>query len=147
MLPAVREGLQRSGKPRSDYEVALPVFVATGRSDDEIAAAVAAVKEKVAFYSSTPAYKPVLDLEGLSDLQAELHTLSRTGGWDRMAGLVDDEVLRTFAVGGSPAEAARAIVERTHGDVDRISFYAPYAVDPAVLGDVATEVRRLAAGN
>jgi probable F420-dependent oxidoreductase len=141
MMPAVERGLARSGRTRADFDVALPIFIATGRSDTEIATAANAVKEKVAFYSSTPAYKPVLELEGLSALQAELHALSRSGGWARMAGLIDDSVLSTFAVVGDPDTAADAIVERCGGAVDRISFYAPYDVDRSVLEEVAVKVR------
>ena len=49
----------------------------------------------MAFYGSTPGYRQVLDLHGMSDLFESLHELSRTNGWDRMPALVSDEQLST----------------------------------------------------
>ena len=37
------------------------------------------VRGLLAFYGSTPAYRPVLDVEGWGDLQPELNALSKTG--------------------------------------------------------------------
>ena len=136
LLPAFSRGLQTAGRTRQEFEVCLPVFIATGHGDAEIAVAADAVREKVSFYASTPAYRAVLELHELVDLHERLHQLSRQGGWSEMAALVDDDVLRTFAVVGEPADAARQIRERYGPIVDRISFYAPYAVDPALLAEV-----------
>ena len=36
---------------------------------------------QIAFYGSTPAYRPVLDLHGWGDLQTELNRLSKAGEW------------------------------------------------------------------
>ena len=85
--------------------VTLPGLVVSGRDDAELAAAAAAVKATIAFYGSTPAYRPVLELHGWADLADELHTLSvgrREDKWTAMRDLVDDEVLATFAVVAGP---------------------------------------------
>ena len=85
--------------------VTLPGLVVSGRDDAELAAAAAAVKATIAFYGSTPAYRPVLELHGWGDLADELHTLSvgrREDKWTAMRDLVDDEVLATFAVVAGP---------------------------------------------
>jgi alkanesulfonate monooxygenase SsuD/methylene tetrahydromethanopterin reductase-like flavin-dependent oxidoreductase (luciferase family) len=44
-----------------------------------------------------------------------------------MAALVDDEMLRTFAVIGEPADVARQILDRFDGQVERVSpvIYTP----------------------
>jgi probable F420-dependent oxidoreductase len=136
LLPAFTRGLEKAGRTREQFEVCLPVFIATGHSKAEIAAAADSVREKVSFYASTPAYRAVLELHGWADLHEQLHRLSREGGWAEMPKLVDDSVLSAFAVVGDPAAAAAQISERYGPIVDRISFYAPYAVDPAVLGEV-----------
>ena len=49
-------------------------------------AATIGVRGLLAFYGSTPAYRPVLDIEGWGDLQPELNALSKTG--DVMAMIV-----------------------------------------------------------
>ena len=69
-----------------------------------------AVRQQIAFYGSTPAYRPVLELHGWGDLQPELNTLSKRGEWVKMGELIADEVLDAFAVvcpagqGGRPGE-------------------------------------------
>jgi probable F420-dependent oxidoreductase len=122
-LPAVAEGLARSGRE------AVPIFpqaiVAMGHTQDEQARALLGVRALLAFYGSTPAYRPVLEVEGWGELQPELNALSKTGNVAAMVALVDDTMARTLAVVGSPAECA-AEIERRFGDVaDRVCAYFP----------------------
>jgi probable F420-dependent oxidoreductase len=133
-LPALEEGLSVAGRDRSDVAVTLPGLVVSGRTEEEMAAAAAAVKGTIAFYGSTPAYRPVLELHGWGALADELHTLSvgrREDKWTAMRDLVDDEVLGTFAVIAAPDEVAGQVRQRYDGVVDRFSVYASY---PAPLG-------------
>ena len=128
-LPVLAEGLAAAGRSREEVTVSLPGFVVTGRSDAERAEAAAAVKATIAFYGSTPAYRPVLELHGWDSLADELHALSvsrREDKWTAMRDLVDDEVLSTFAVVGEPHEVGPAVRERFDGLVDRFSVYASY---------------------
>ena len=73
-------------------------MVVTGDTEEELSEAALAVRSQIAFYGSTPAYRGVLELHGWGDLQTELNTLSKRGEWVQMAGLIDDDVLNTFAV-------------------------------------------------
>ncbi|SNR36650.1 TIGR03617 family F420-dependent LLM class oxidoreductase [Blastococcus mobilis] len=128
-LPALQEGLAASGRARDEVTISLPGFVVTGRTEPERAAAAAAVKATVAFYGSTPAYRPVLELHGWDALADELHALSvgrREDKWTAMRDLVDDEVLETFAVVGDPDEIGPLARKRFDGLVDRFSVYASY---------------------
>jgi probable F420-dependent oxidoreductase len=129
-LPALEEGLARSGRSRADVQVACPVFVVTGVDDAALAAAAARARAQVAFYGSTPAYRPVLDLHGWAELGEELHRLSLAGRWADMADAVDDEVLAAFAVVAEPDGVAAAVVARYGGILDRVSLG---------LGDVPEE--------
>jgi alkanesulfonate monooxygenase SsuD/methylene tetrahydromethanopterin reductase-like flavin-dependent oxidoreductase (luciferase family) len=109
--------------------VSLPGCVVTGRTADDRAAAAAAVKETIAFYGSTPAYRPVLELHGWEGLADELHALSvgrREDKWTAMRDLVDDDVLEAFAVVGEPEDVPARVRERFDGLVDRFSVYASY---------------------
>jgi len=135
-LPAVAEGLARAGR------VSVPVhpqaICAMGDDAAELAVASAGVRALLAFYGSTPAYRPVLEVEGWADLQPELNALSKRGDAARMTALVDDEMVATLAVRGTPEECA-AEIRRRFGDVaDRVCAYFPGSDPPA------TQVRRLA---
>jgi probable F420-dependent oxidoreductase len=128
-LPALQEGLTAAGRSRADVTVSLPGFVVTGRTDAARAEAAAAVKGTIAFYGSTPAYRPVLELHGWAALADELHALSvgrREDKWTAMRDLVDDDVLEAFAVVAEPDDVAARIRERFAGLVDRFSVYASY---------------------
>lgn len=138
-LPAVDEGLARSERTREGFAILPQAIVAMGRTDDELAAADAGVRGLLAFYGSTPAYRPVLEVEGWEEVQPELNRLSKEGDFGAMFGLVTDEMLSTLAVRGTPEECA-AEIKRRFGDVaERVSCYFPgYAAPADQLRDLAT---------
>ena len=105
---------------------------------DEQAAADLGVRGLLAFYGSTPAYRPVLDVEGWGDLQPELNALSKTGDIAAMMALVSDEMISTIAVRGTPEECA-AELRRRFGDVaERVCCYFPgYDAPLAAIGELA----------
>ena len=122
-LPAVAEGLARAG--RASIPIYPQAIVAMGETEDEVARATQGVRGLLAFYGSTPAYRPVLEVEGWADLQPELNALSKTGHVAEMIALVDDDMARTLAVVGTPEECA-AEIQRRFGDVaDRVCAYFP----------------------
>ena len=139
LLPALDKGLDKAGRPRSDYELSGPVFVVTGRDEAETAAAARPVREQLAFYASTPAYRPVLDKHGWGDAQSELHTLSKQGEWVKMGDVFDDEMLDAFAVVGEPAAVAGKLLDRFGGLLDRVTLVAP-GVDPTLMDEVLDEI-------
>jgi hypothetical protein len=63
-----------------------------------------AVRQQIAFYGSTPAYRPVLELHGWGALSEELLRLSKQGRWVEMGERIDDEVLETFAIVAEPGQ-------------------------------------------
>lgn len=108
-----------------------PGFVVTGVDDAAIDQAAAGARRQMAFYASTPAYRPVLELHGWGDLQTELHTLSTRGEWEAMGHFITDEVLETFAVVGCPEEVGGELLRR-YGDVaSRVASYERPRPDPA----------------
>jgi probable F420-dependent oxidoreductase len=140
-MPSLERGLATSGRTRADIEISWPVMVVTGATDEDIAAASSVTRAQLAFYGSTPAYKVVLDAHGWGDLQPELNRLSKTGSWDVMASLIDDEMLNTFAVVAPPDELASIMTARYGDLVDRIAFNAPYRSDPAAWVDTLAGFR------
>jgi probable F420-dependent oxidoreductase len=135
-IPALERGLAVGGKERSDIEISYPGMLVTGPDEAGVEAATKAVRTQLAFYGSTPAYRPVLELHGWGDLQTELNRLSKRGAWEEMAALIDDEVLNTFAVVGPIDELAGIVLKRFGGIVDRFSIYAPYPMEPERWAEV-----------
>ena len=129
-LPALGRGAAKAGKTRMDLTVSYPGFVVTGPDEQSMEAAAKGVREQIAFYGSTPAYRPVLELHGWGDLQPELNTLSKRGEWVQMGELINDDILNAFAVVAPLDKVATEVRNRFEGMIDRFSFYAPYKVDP-----------------
>jgi len=144
-LPALERGRAKADRTLEGFTVKGSPMVATGRTEEELETAKAGVRSQIAFYGSTPAYRPVLELHGWSELGERLHALSREGRWTEMGPLLDDEVLNAFAVVGPPEEAGAEVVRR-YGDVlDRLTLYTPYTADPQLVALVAASVREAAA--
>ena len=127
-LPAVRAGLAAAGRREEDFEAEpeVSVSVATGRDDDHLS-----TRRLLAFYGSTPAYRPVLDAHGWGDLQPELNAMSKQGRWQEMTSLISDDILHTIAACGTPAEVAAHVRDRVEGVSDRLCLYqtGPIATD------------------
>ena len=139
-VPAIDEGLARAGRDRSDLTVTGEVIVCCGRDEAELETARVAGRWLLSFYASTPAYRPVLEAEGWEDLQPELNTLSKSGRWEEMPGMIDDHMLTTLAAVGSPKEVAAEVVERFDGRIDRVGFYTPYLIAEETLGAMVAEL-------
>lgn len=140
-LTHVQRGLAGAGRDRADLSLVAELIVCTGRTDEEQAAADEGTRALLGFYGSTPSYRPVLDVEGYGDLQPELRQLTREGRWDEMAALIDDHLLATIAVRGTPTEVADQLVARYRDHADRVALYLPYGVTDAVLREVVEAIR------
>ncbi|MEH6582640.1 MAG: TIGR03617 family F420-dependent LLM class oxidoreductase [Halioglobus sp.] len=138
-LAAVGRGLDKAGKSRDDYTISAQVVTATGLDEESLQTAIFSAKNQIAFYASTPSYLPVLKCHGWEDLQVEANKLSRAGKWMELTELIDDDILKTFAVVGTPAEVAEQIASRYKGKVDRISpvIYQP---DIALLTELRSQL-------
>ncbi|KUH64535.1 LLM class F420-dependent oxidoreductase [Mycolicibacterium novocastrense] len=137
-MPQVRAGLSESGRSLDDFALVPEIIVSVGTRD----AAHDATRRLLAFYGSTPAYRPVLDVHGWGELQPELNALSKQGRWQEMGTLIDDEVLHTIAACGTPAEIAAHIRDRVAGVSDRVCLYQP---GPIAIDALAEIVDALAA--
>jgi alkanesulfonate monooxygenase SsuD/methylene tetrahydromethanopterin reductase-like flavin-dependent oxidoreductase (luciferase family) len=141
-LPAVEEGLRRAGR---DHVAVYPqAILAMGRTEEELVAATEGVRLLLAFYGSTPAYRPVLEVEGWGDLQSELNALSKRGDLAAMGSLVTDEMVETLAVRGTPEQCADELTRRFGDVADRVCAYFP-GHDPG-SEQIASLARVLAGG-
>ena len=143
-LPALARGAARAGRTLDGFEITAPGFVVAREGEEEIAAGIEFVRMQIGFYGSTPAYRPVLDVHGWGELQEQLNALTKSGAWDELASVIDDEVLHEFAVIGSPEDAARE-VQRRYGDAaTRITLPVPEGAEPERWSDVFDILRAAA---
>jgi probable F420-dependent oxidoreductase len=145
-IPALERGRAKADRSTDEFEISASPLVVARDTEAELAEGVRAVRQQIAFYGSTPAYRPVLELHGWGDLHDELHSLSNSGAWDRLADAVSDEVLDTFAIVGTPEEAIAGI-RRRYGDLaTRITLPMPPGCDPdrwrAALESLRAEPKR-----
>jgi probable F420-dependent oxidoreductase len=140
-LTALERGLRRSNRARDDVEVVWVTTIVTWSTDDERRTAMRSAKSQFAFYGSTPAYRPTLDLHGWGDLQPELNALSKAGRWDAMIDLVPDEMVETIAVVGPRDEIAGRLRDRAAGITDHVSLVNNRNPDPALFADIVAAVR------
>jgi probable F420-dependent oxidoreductase len=143
-LPTLAAGAAGADRDPATVAVSYLGFVATGPTEEAFEAAKRGVREQIAFYGSTPAYRGVLDLHGWGDLHTELHALSRSGdagSWRAMGDLIDDQILNEFAVVAEPDAVAKEILARFAGVVDRFSFDTPYETDIEFWDPIVAELR------
>lgn len=140
-IPALERGAARAGRTLADIEVAFPLMAVVADNDEQLARGRDAMRPRLAFYGSTPAYKVILDVHGWGDLQPELNRLSKTGDWAAMSSLITDEIVDAFSVQGTP-DRVGAIVRERYGDlVQRISLDTSAQLDPARAARTLAGVR------
>jgi probable F420-dependent oxidoreductase len=139
-LPALAEGAARAGRPVDEVEVVCVTIVVTGRDEEQMSRSREAVRSQLAFYATTPAYRPVFDLHGYGDLHHEAGAMARAGRWSEMGALVDDELIATVAVVGEPHEIAPLVRARLDGISDSVSLVNNRAPDPEHLAEVVADL-------
>lgn len=141
-LPALDRGLQKAGKNREQLEVICATLIVTADHEDEFKRIKQAAKKQLAFYGSTPAYRPTLDCHGWGDLHVELNRLSKAGLWNEMADCIDDEILEAIAVVGERSEIAGKVRARLDGIADGIGLTNNRTPDPDFWADTVQELKR-----
>ncbi len=123
--PALAAGLEAAGKDPAKFQVVVQALCVTGADERELAATREAVRHQIAFYASTPAYKPVLEAEGLGEIHDELRAMTKRGEWLAMATRISDDALSRFALLGTPEEVGRALKERYGATAARVAIGTP----------------------
>lgn len=139
-LPALEQGLAKSGRKRSDLEVMCSTLVVTADTEEALAASRLAARKQLAFYGSTPAYLPTLACHGWEGVHGELNRLSKEGRWDDMTNLISDEILEQIAVVGERREIAGKLRARLDGIADSVSITHNRCPDPGHWADIVREL-------
>ncbi len=120
IVPAIDQGLGKSGRARPDFRVSVTAFAVTSPEEAQF------VRSQISFYASTPSYRAVMDLHGWGDVAERLSGLARAGKWDEMPALISDEMLHTVAVVCAEDHLAAALLDRYAGLADRLGLYLPF---------------------
>jgi probable F420-dependent oxidoreductase len=137
LLPALLRGMEKAGRGPGSVEVSRPVFMVMGDSDGDRAARLQQARRQLAFYASTPAYRPVLAAVGLDAVQPELSDLARDQRWDHMADVLGDEFLQHFTVVGTPEQMPALTRAHLPSFINATSAYGGWPLDdPARLAAV-----------
>ena len=120
ILPAIEEGAIKAGRKREDVMVSCTAFVATTHEEENFA------RGQIAFYASTPSYRPVFALHGLEEVAEQLSAHAAKGEWGEMFGLITDDILRTFCLVTDAESLPAKLKERYAGIADRLTLYTPF---------------------
>jgi probable F420-dependent oxidoreductase len=126
--PAIAAGARAAGRDPAAVELIAPVLIVSGASEAERAAAEAYARQQIAFYASTPSYRPFLAYHGCETLGRELSSLARAGRFAEMPALVPDALLDAVAVSAAPTALGAAL--RTRYPDDLVQRVYPYGRIP-----------------
>jgi probable F420-dependent oxidoreductase len=143
MIPPVREGARQTGRSLEHFKICHKPLVATGADAPELAARIEDVRARLAFYISTPAYRPAVEYHGLGDLARRLSLLARAQDWEQMPGHISDEILDLFAVTGTHEEIAAKLCQRFGDCVTHCEFSIAVktAADRERLASIVADVQ------
>ena len=122
ILPGIEQGLAKTGRTRAEIQVFVTAFIATTPAEQSFC------RQQIAFYASTPSYRSVMAHHGWESTAEMLSGLAGRGLWGEMPGLIDDEMLETFALLGTPEQIPGALVGRYRDLADRLSLYSPFLI-------------------
>ena len=144
--PAIERGLQSAGRARGSLDVCGGGFVMTGPDEATVAKNREWVRYRVAFYGSTPAYRPVMELHGWDDLADKLLHMTKTGQWAKMATEIPDEVLDEFCIYATYGELPAAVEARFGGISDAIELAFENDTDLQVAAEVVSKIHSIKSG-
>lgn len=121
--PALSSGLERAARESAQLEVVGTVFAFSEGPEAENFEKI--VRDKVAFYGSTPAYFGVLEAVGYGRLGPQLHQLSKLGEWHKMGELIEDDLLDHFRVRAPGDQLFDQVRARFEGLYDRAVLTVP----------------------
>ena len=120
LCPAITAGAAEAGRDQGAVKIWVTVFVISVPPERET------IRQQIAFYASTPSYRPVMALHGWEATAQKLSSLAGRKRWGEMPDLITDEMLATFAVVASPEALPDALEARYRGIADHLGLYLPY---------------------
>lgn len=126
ICPNIGFGLTKHGRQRESIELCASIFAIPTDDPDQAAIHESEIRRQIAFYASTPPYRPVFELHGWGPVADNLRALASKGQWHEMHHLITDEMVDTLALRGSWEELPRQMLAKYTGLLDRVSYYFPF---------------------
>lgn len=145
-LAHVHRGLSRSARGLRDFRLIAGAIVGVWEDESERPRIEQALRGMLAFYSSTPAYRVMLEVEGYGELQPALRRLTKEGRWAEMAALIDDTMLDRYTVRGTPAQVGAGLAARYGGLVDRVALSPQGGLPLSGVAGITAAVRQAIQG-
>jgi probable F420-dependent oxidoreductase len=120
IVPALEEGAKKGSTEKQKTAISVTAFVATSPEEREYC------RQQIAFYASTPSYRPVMDLHGWTAAAEILSAHAARGEWSEMPALISDEMLSEFCLIGNESDLAFGLKKRYDGVADRLTLYSPF---------------------
>jgi probable F420-dependent oxidoreductase len=141
-LPALAEGAAAAGRELDGFDVVAGLQVITGATDEDVAEERERRRRLFAFLYSTPAYRGALERHGFPDLQGQLADLVRSEDWDRLRGIVTDDVLGAIVPTARYAELADVVRGRLDDVAQSVTLALPENPDhDRRMADVVAELQ------
>jgi probable F420-dependent oxidoreductase len=119
---SIEEGARAANRDPGEIELSVTAMTAESLAEADF------VRSQIAFYASTPSYRPVMALHGWGEVADRLSGLARRQAWGEMTELITDEILETFAVVAPRHRLGAALRARYDGLADRLTLYIPFAL-------------------
>jgi probable F420-dependent oxidoreductase len=120
ILPAITDGAARAGRQQDEITMSVTAFVATTPEEQNF------VRSQIAFYASTPSYRPVLSLHGWEQVGEQLSAHAAKGEWGEMFALITDEILEAYCTVTDAESLPKKLEKRYTNLADRLSLYSPF---------------------
>jgi probable F420-dependent oxidoreductase len=117
ILPSIERGAKKANGAKPMTIIAVTAFVTTNSAEQDFA------RQQVAFYASTPSYRPVMDIHGWGETARQLSAHAAHGEWTAMPALINDEMLREFCAVASEDDVPATLQKRYDGLADRLASY------------------------
>jgi probable F420-dependent oxidoreductase len=124
--PWVQAGAAKSGRDSSEIALSSTLFAIVGDDPETRARRRQEVRTQIAFYASTPSYRPVLAQHGWADVGERLGRLAARKQWAQMPALISDDMVETFALSGTWEDLGPAIRQRYGQLLQRATLYIPF---------------------
>ena len=125
VLPRLQKSADKAGRSPSEVKLILGALVATGRDEQALVVEREKQRRLLGFLYSTPAYWPSLALFGWQDRGEQLLQMTRSGNWQDMAGIIDDDMLDQFVPSATYTDIAAVMKQRFDGLSTTINFPLP----------------------
>ncbi len=150
VLPAIASGQARraasrstTDPPHSGFEVCLKPLIASAPGKAELPARIEVARQRLAFYLSTPAYRPVFAQAGHEALARQASVLARDRQWQALTALIDDDMLHKWVVVATYDQLASKVAARYGHLLQRIEISVPLvsAGDQEALAAIVSELQ------